>query len=318
MKVFVGVKVLTIQRQLIESTQGTHRTSPSAHQSPTLSVVTPQKKNIKQVDGETISPRKSLKVTIKQKKQNATLIPPPSDDRERDEIAKATLLSLALHKTAIASEAQENVAKVKEKLEEEEIAKMVEGDENEESYASEFDDSTLNDDDDFGAKIEPESHKEHPENIDDEDENEKKDDDHKKVEDNDDHTDHTLIREVLDHYKNVVPELTFTKTNEMLKEEVPRLVNLAVNRDREIAPTNVPELISNEFAARAPRIIADLFQKHMQNTTLNLYPTTSSSTASTSTVDIKHQLYLTMKLNSQDQAANPELWDILKAKFEKP
>ncbi|GJS84850.1 hypothetical protein Tco_0751391 [Tanacetum coccineum] len=100
------------------------------------------------------------------------------------------------------------------------------------------------------------------------------------------------IREVLDHCNNVVLELTFAKTNEMLKEEIPRLVNLAVNHDREIAPTN--------------------------NTTLNLYPTTSSTTATTSTNDMQHQLYLTMKSNAQDQAVDPELWDILKAKFEKP
>ncbi|GJT20685.1 hypothetical protein Tco_0890622 [Tanacetum coccineum] len=55
----------------------------------------------------------------------------------------------------------------------------------------------------------------------------------------------------------------------------------------------------------------------MQNTTLNLYPTISSSTATTSTADLQHQLYLSMKSNSQDQAVDLELWDILKAKFEK-
>ncbi|GJY91443.1 hypothetical protein Tco_0506639 [Tanacetum coccineum] len=67
---------------------------------------------------------------------------------------------------------------------------MVEGDEDEESYASEFTNSTINDDvDDSGTKIEPESHKEHPEIVNDDDnqiekekkyeeiEKEKKDDD---------------------------------------------------------------------------------------------------------------------------------------------
>ncbi|GJT51995.1 hypothetical protein Tco_0978152 [Tanacetum coccineum] len=163
---------------------------------------------------------------------------------------------------------------------------MVEGEEDEESYASEFADSVFqNDYDNSGTRIEPESHKENPETIvdDDENENEKKDGDDKKDDDNDDHTDHTLvgnqemgsmetrkekmqtpilsptrssrknlssdktvsheltetispstattfkpkrnIREVLDHCNNVVHELTFAKTNEMLKEEVPRLVN---------------------------------------------------------------------------------------------
>ncbi|GJW80346.1 hypothetical protein Tco_0144321, partial [Tanacetum coccineum] len=69
-----------------------------------------------------------------------------SDDRERDEIAKAALLSLTLHKTALVAEAQESIAKVQEKLAEEEIDKLVEGDKDEESYASEFADSILNDD----------------------------------------------------------------------------------------------------------------------------------------------------------------------------
>nr|GFA34345.1 hypothetical protein [Tanacetum cinerariifolium] len=119
-----------------------------------------KKKKRKQVDGVTSSPRKSLKVTVRQKKLSTTLIPPLSDDQERDEISKATLLSLALHKTVIAAEDQENVAKVQEKLAKEEIEKMVEG---EKSYVSEFVDSVFNDDDDdSGTRIEPMSHKENP------------------------------------------------------------------------------------------------------------------------------------------------------------
>ncbi|GJZ47749.1 hypothetical protein Tco_0601581 [Tanacetum coccineum] len=69
----------------------------------------------------------------------------------------------------------------------------------------------------------------------------------------------SIIQEVLYHYNNVVPELTFAKTNEMLKEEIPRLVNLTVTRDREIALTNLPELISKEFTAHTPSIITELF-----------------------------------------------------------
>ncbi|GJZ74014.1 hypothetical protein Tco_0638160 [Tanacetum coccineum] len=136
-----------IQPQPVVSTQRTHRTTPSAHRSPALSIVTPQKKKRKQVARETSSPRKSLKVTIRQKKASTSPILPPSDDKERDEIAEVTLLSLALHKTAIATEAQENVAKAQEKLAEEEIENKVEGKEDEELYASDFADSVFNDDD---------------------------------------------------------------------------------------------------------------------------------------------------------------------------
>ncbi|GKC45996.1 hypothetical protein Tco_1063718 [Tanacetum coccineum] len=110
--------------------------------------------------------------------------------------------------------------------------------------------------------------------------------------------------------------MTFGKTNEMIKEEMPQLVHLTVNKDQEFAPTNVPHLISKEFAIHGPQIIEELFRKHMQNTTLNLYPITSLLTAEISTIDLQQQLYLNMKSKPQDQAADPELWEILKAKFE--
>ncbi|GKG43508.1 hypothetical protein Tco_0480192, partial [Tanacetum coccineum] len=81
-------------------------------------------------------------------------IPPPGDDIERDAIAKATLLN------------------------EEEIDKMVEGSADEDSHASEFADSILNNEgadvDDTKSKIEPMSQKENPECVsDDDDETEK-------------------------------------------------------------------------------------------------------------------------------------------------
>ncbi|GKB97982.1 hypothetical protein Tco_0984119 [Tanacetum coccineum] len=301
---------------------------------------------------------------------------------ERDEIVEATLLSLTLHKTTLAAKEQEKVAKVREKLVEEEIEKMVEGKEDEESYDSTSANSMLNDDvDDSGTKIEPRSHKKNQEVVNDDDnvnviekkDDEKNDEDVEKMDDvakdgnngttssmetrneqmqtpiptptrsprKDLSSDKTFseeltahvssktattskhkskkgnIREVLDHCNNVVPEMPFTKTNEMIKEEMPHLVNLTVLKDREVDPINVPELISKEFANHGPKMIEELFRKHMQNTTLNLYPTTSSSTAEISTADLQQQLYLNMKSKLQDQIADPELWEILKAKFKK-
>ncbi|GJW74281.1 hypothetical protein Tco_0133651 [Tanacetum coccineum] len=120
---------------------------------------------------------------MRKKKQSTTPIPTPSDDRERDEVAEATILSLTLHKTALVAKAQENIAKVQEKVDEEEIEKMVKRDEDEESYASEFVDSLLNDDvDDSGNKIEPMSHKENSENVDDDDEEIEKEKKHEDIE----------------------------------------------------------------------------------------------------------------------------------------
>nr|GEY09173.1 hypothetical protein [Tanacetum cinerariifolium] len=161
-------------------------TTPRAHKTPTLTVASPQGKKRKQSARDTSLPRKSHKITIRKKKQNTTPIPPPGGNREGDEMAKATLLIFTLYKTALAAEAQENIAKVQEKLDEDEIEKMVEGEEDEESYASDFADSMLNDDvDDSGTRIEPGSHKENPKVVDDDDDdkNDKKGENDKKRDD---------------------------------------------------------------------------------------------------------------------------------------
>ncbi|GKG16037.1 hypothetical protein Tco_0358360, partial [Tanacetum coccineum] len=53
----------------------------------------------------------------------------------------------------------------------------------------------------------------------------------------------------------------------------------------------------------------------MQNTVLNVHPTTSTFTATTS--DLQQQLYLKMKSDFQSKVVNRELWNALKAKYEK-
>ncbi|GKB97875.1 hypothetical protein Tco_0984012, partial [Tanacetum coccineum] len=65
--VFVNVAVPMNQPQPVVSTQGTHRSIPRAHRTPTLTTASPQGKKRKQSARETSSPQKSLKVTIKQK-----------------------------------------------------------------------------------------------------------------------------------------------------------------------------------------------------------------------------------------------------------
>ncbi|GKA94551.1 hypothetical protein Tco_0816589 [Tanacetum coccineum] len=146
------------------------------------------------IAGETSSTRNSLKIRFKKQKLISTPIPPPSYDRERDEIHEAILLSLALHKTAKIAEEQENMAAVEEKILEEDVDKIVEG-EDEESYASEFKDPVLLDEENSGTRIEPGSHKDNSKEVDDDDGDEMKDD--KKDDDDnddDDQDDHALIR----------------------------------------------------------------------------------------------------------------------------
>nr|GEU32055.1 retrovirus-related Pol polyprotein from transposon TNT 1-94 [Tanacetum cinerariifolium] len=194
-----------------------------------------------------INQPKSHKITMKKKKQSTTLIPPPGDDRERerDEVAEAIILSLRLHKTALAVKAQENIAKVQEKLDEEEIEKMVEGDE---------------------------------------------DENHMQV---------SLLIQYL------MMMLMISKDEEIEKE----------NKDDNVEKTDevvkekdiVNNMIAKEFATHGPKMIKELFRKHMQNTTLNLYPIKSTSAARKSSADLQHQMYLNMKSKPQDQVVDPEI-----------
>ncbi|GJW32275.1 hypothetical protein Tco_0052307 [Tanacetum coccineum] len=325
----------------------------------------------------------SRRIIIKRKKQSTSSILPPGDDRERDEMAEATILT------------------------QEEIDKLVDGDKDEESYASAFVDTVINnddDDDDIRSKLEPESYKEHPEHVSDDDEKNKKDEEVEKEKEvieivkdtniddtssakkkevvtekevvdmsgsqeirkeqkqtpipspirsprNDLSSDKTIseeltdtvtpttatssktpstttrqkksfshrtrnlqgklfvekIKEVLQHCNTIVPELTVAKTNEIIKQEMPHLVKLAVDKDQEVSPVDISGMVSKAFAAHAPKMIEELFRQHIQNTTLNLYPKSSASTATKSSANLQQQLYQTMKEKTQDQAVDPEI-----------
>ncbi|GJT30604.1 hypothetical protein Tco_0910879 [Tanacetum coccineum] len=162
---------------------------------------------------ETVSKR----IIIKKKKPSTPSIPPPRDDRERDKMAEATILSLTLHKTTLDAKAKENIAKVQEMLAHEEIDKLVDGDKDEESSTSAFANTVLNDtDDDTGSKLEPGSYKEHPEHVFDDDEKKKKDEEVKKE------------KEIVEIMKDTNVDDTSAKKNEEVvteKEVVEELVD---------------------------------------------------------------------------------------------
>ncbi|GKF66021.1 hypothetical protein Tco_0192538 [Tanacetum coccineum] len=81
--VFMNVDDPMNQPQPVVSTQGTHRSTPRAYRTPTLTASSQGNKR-KQSARELSSPRKTHKITIKRKQQSKTSIPPPGDDRERE------------------------------------------------------------------------------------------------------------------------------------------------------------------------------------------------------------------------------------------
>ncbi|GJW06766.1 hypothetical protein Tco_1569189, partial [Tanacetum coccineum] len=251
--------------------------------------------------------------------------------------------------TSNANSEQENMAKVQDKILEDDVEKIVEG-EDEESYASEFADSVfLNDEEDSGTRLEPGSHNENPKTVDDDDEEEKKDD-KKDDDDNDDYDDHAPLRNKVtcsleELTATVSPTPTTTSqdrskskhisskykhirgalhricrrraTNDLIEDNLKSIVDNNVIQERDSLQAEVPALISKEFADHAPKIIEELFKTHMKNNVITVHPTTSTSTATITSADLKQQLYLKMKRNLQDQSNDLELWDVLKRKFEK-
>ncbi|GJW79580.1 hypothetical protein Tco_0143555 [Tanacetum coccineum] len=291
----VGVDVPTIQPQLIESTQGANRT-PRATRTPDPEDVGQKKRKSKQVAGKSSLPRKSLKVAIKQKKPISIAPLPPSDDTKRDDIAEATLLSLALHKTIKIAKEEENVAKLVDSI-------------------------FLNDEEDSGTRLEPRSHKENPKTVDDDDEEEKKDDKKDDDNDNDDHDDHALVRNKVTSSLEVRNEKIQTpipspprsprtglSSDKTISQEL--MATIALNATNDIIKDSLKRVVVDT-------VIQERDSLQAENNLITVHPTTSTSNATTTSVDLQQQLYLKMKRNLQDQADDPELWDVLKRKFEK-
>ncbi|GJR62946.1 retrovirus-related pol polyprotein from transposon TNT 1-94 [Tanacetum coccineum] len=64
--------------------------------------------------------------------------------------------------------------------------------------------------------------------------------------------------------------------------------------------SEVPDLVSQEFNAQAPKIIEELFKNYVQSNVIQVHPTTTTSTKTTSSADLQQQLYLKMKQRLQD------------------
>ncbi|GJX48140.1 hypothetical protein Tco_0273330 [Tanacetum coccineum] len=317
--------VPTIQPQPVESTQGTNRT-PRATRTPTPTVKSVQKKRkSKTVAGESSTPRKSLKLL----KHKRILLKFRRKDIEKmvdgeDEDSYASAFADSVFQDEEDTETRIKPGSHKENL------KVIDDDDVDDNVDKEKKDGEKNDDDD---------------DVDDDDEKEKKDeekDDDDKNDDNDDHDDHALVKnkvsdpsmlqptsstskillgsvvELSRHHGHLWEQLTTTFiTKEYFEEkQMPRMVNDSVKKDREIFADVVPELVSKEFATHAPKIIEELSKLHMKKKVLNVHPTASTPTAKT-TANLKQQLYLKMKIDLQAQAADLQMWDVLKKKFKK-
>ncbi|GJZ33804.1 hypothetical protein Tco_0579240 [Tanacetum coccineum] len=155
----------------------------------------------------------------------------------------------------------------------------------------EKDAQSYDDVDDFDNRLEPGSHKENPEYVDDDD-----DDDDKEEE---------------KELKDTVSLLTPTTSKAPHKQ---RCISSKYNHlpDRDAFRYEVPNFISKEFNSHAPQIIEELFKQYIQNNVIGVHPTTITLTDTTSLADLHKQLYLKMKRSLQDRANGIALWEVLK------
>ncbi|GJV60932.1 hypothetical protein Tco_1467032, partial [Tanacetum coccineum] len=195
---------------------------------------------------------------------------------------------------------------------------VVEGERYKESYADKFAASMLHDDvDDSGDRIKPGSHKEHLKFVDDDDDdNEEEKTDEKK----DDEMGSLDIR--TEKMQTPIPTpprspRIILSSDKNLNQELTRVVADTVIQERDDFQAEVPALISKEFDTHAPMIIEELFKQYVQHNVIQVHPTITTSTDTTSSADLQQQLYSKMKRSLQDQANDPALWERLKRKFEK-
>nr|GEU49068.1 hypothetical protein [Tanacetum cinerariifolium] len=147
------------------------------------------------------------------------------------------------------------------------------------------------DDDDFKDRLEPRSHKDTPKHIDD-------DDDEKDLEKVDEEeggdmgsletrtekiqtpipTPSRSPRTILSSDKNITQKLTKTPC-----------IAATIIEDRDAFHSDVPDLVSQDFNAQAPKIIKDLFKKYVQRNVIQVHPTTTTSTETTSLADLQRK-----------------------------
>ncbi|GKA56518.1 hypothetical protein Tco_0755590 [Tanacetum coccineum] len=93
-----------------------------------------------------------------------------------------------------------------------------------------------------------------------------------------------ILEKVNESFKEIIAKIAKSATNDLTKDNLPRLVTDAVKKERESSQPVVSAQISQEFATHAPQIIEEIFRIYMHNMVLIVHPTTSTFTATTFTL----------------------------------
>ncbi|GJW58095.1 hypothetical protein Tco_0104826 [Tanacetum coccineum] len=276
--VFIKVDVPMNQPQLVVSTQGTHRITPSAHRSPIVSTSPPVSNKRKQIAGESSSPQQSLKIKIKNEETQTTIPTPLSSPRKILSSDKKTFQEL----TDIVSNPNISTSKQPQ------VKKRIS------SKYSHLPGALRRMCRHQGYMIQ--------------------DMERKCVTTAKCWETHNKIDGIL---HEVVPQIAENVTNDLIEANLkPCIVNTIIE-DHDAFRSKVPTFVSQEFKTHSPKIITKLFEDFVQSNVIHIHPTTSSSNPKDSSPALQYQLYLKMKRSLQDRANNITLWEALRRKFEK-
>ncbi|GJT92164.1 hypothetical protein Tco_1081009 [Tanacetum coccineum] len=104
--------------------------------------------------------------------------------------------------------------------------------------------------------------------------------------------DHGKVDQVL---HEIVPQLAERATNDLIKGNLKSVMADIVIQERDTFQAEVHALISKEFDAQPPHIIEELFKTYVHNNVIQVHPTISTSTKTTSSANLQQNLYLKMK-----------------------
>ncbi|GJZ68186.1 hypothetical protein Tco_0631426, partial [Tanacetum coccineum] len=88
-----------------------------------------------------------------------------------------------------------------------------------------------------------------------------------------------------------VSQLAEKATEELIENNLKPCIAAMIIRDRNAFRSEVPDIVSQEFNAQAPKIIEELLKNYVQRNVIQVHPTTTTSTETTSSADLQQQLY---------------------------
>ncbi|GKD56490.1 hypothetical protein Tco_1289877 [Tanacetum coccineum] len=95
----------------------------------------------------------------------------------------------------------------------------------------------------------------------------------------------------------IVLQLAERATEDLIEYNLKPSIAETIIEDRDAFLSKVLDLVSQEFNAHAPKIIEELFKNYVQTNVIQVHPTATTSTETTSSANLQQQLYLKMKSN---------------------